>query len=78
MADLIAKVRIPEANVSPLADAIRASEPGEQDEEDRPLPETDDEAIHRSIINHLQAIEQRYRRRQLNAAVDETLVVREP
>ena len=78
MADLIAKFRIPDANVTPLADAIRASEPGEQDEEGRPLPETDDEAIHRSIINHLQAIEQRYRRRQLNAAVDETLVVREP
>lgn len=78
MADLIAKVRIPQEKVKPLAEAIQASEPGEQDEEGRLLPETDDEAIHRSIINHLQALEQRYRRRQLNAAMDETLVVREP
>ena len=78
MADLIVKFRVPDAKVAPLADAIRASEPGEQDEEGRVLPETDDEAIHRSIINHLQAIEQRYRRRQLSADVDETIVVREP
>ncbi len=78
MADLIAKFRIPDAKVKSLAEAIQASEPGEQDEEGRPLPETDAQAIERSVINHLQAIEQRYRRRQLNAAVDETLVVREP
>lgn len=78
MADLIAKFRIPDAKVKPLAEAIQASEPGEEDEEGRPVPETDAEAIHRSIINHLQAIDQRYRRRQLNAAMDETLVVREP
>lgn len=78
MADLIAKVRIPQGKVKPLANAIRASEPGEQDEEGNPIPETDRATIHRSIINHLQAIEQRYRHRQLNAAVDEDLVSKEP
>lgn len=78
MADVIRKFRIPEAKVKPLADAIRASEPGEQDDEGRPLPETDEAVIDRSVIAHLQAIEQRYRRRKVNAAVDETLVVKEP
>lgn len=78
MADLIAKFRIPDAKVKPLAEAIRASEGVEQDEEGTPVPETDRATIHRSIINHLQAIEQRYRRRQLNAAVDEDLVRKEP
>ena len=78
MADLISKYRIPEASVKPLADAIRASEAGEQDDEGRVIPETDAAVIDRSVISHLQAIEQRYRRRQINAAVDETLIVKEP
>lgn len=80
MADLIRKYRIPEAKVKPLADAIRADEPGERDEESNPIPETDEDAIDRTVMNHLQALEQRYRGRQAraSAAVDPTLVRKEP
>ena len=78
MADLIAKYRIPEAKVKPLADAIRASEPGDDDEDGNPILETDEAVIDRHVIGDLMAIEQRYRRRQLNADADDALVVKEP
>ncbi len=80
MADLIRKYRIPEAKVKPLADAIRKDEPGERDEDGKPIVETDEEVIDRCAINHFMAIEQRYRGRQAraSAAVDPTLVRKEP
>ncbi len=78
MADAIHTYRIPEAKVKPLAQAILASNPGEQDDEGNPIPETDAAVIDRFVIDMLQAVEQRYRRRQLSAGVDETLVVKEP
>lgn len=78
MADLIAKYRIPEAKVKPLADAIRASESPDEDRDGNPIAETDEAVIDRSVIAHLLAIDRRYRRRQLNADVDEALVVKEP
>lgn len=78
MADLIAKYRIPEAKVKPLANAIRASETGAEDQEGNPIVETDTLVIDRSVIAHLQHMDQRYRRRQLNADIDGTLVVKEP
>lgn len=78
MADLIRTYRIPEAKVKPLADAIRLSESGDEDEDGNPIPETDKAVIDRSVLNHLRAIEQRYRRRQLRADLDATLVRKEP
>ncbi len=78
MADLIVKYRIPEAKVKPLADAIRLSGSPEEDEDGEPIRETDEAVIHRSVIDHLQAIDQRARRRALSADLDDTLVRKEP
>ncbi len=78
MADAIHKYRIPEAKVKGLVEAILASSAGEQDEEGNPIPETDAAVVDRFVIDMLQAVDQRYRRRQLAAGVDETLIVKEP
>lgn len=78
MADLIVQYRVPEAKVKPLADAIRASEPPDEDGEGNPIIETDAETIDRSVITHLQAMDQRYRRRKLSADLDANIVTKEP
>ena len=78
MADLLPKYRIPEAKVKPLANAIRASESPDEDEDGNPIAVTDEETIDRFVMTTLQAIDHRYRRRQANPAVDEALVAKEP